>query len=211
MAMHNKSRIRRLAWAVSMMLLAAAIGGCATSKVTENWHDPSYSGSQILDNVLIIGISKNETMRRLYEDSFVEKVVEAGNDAHPSYTLSNPAIDPNKKAVEAAVREAGAGSVLITRHISTDSKEYYRPSTRSSFYADRGYMSMSSYYPMAYQEMGYTTTVDTVVVEAVLYDVKTEKLVWSARSKSVNPPDSKKYVDELVNIFTTDLKKNGLL
>lgn len=187
---------------------------CGTSSLTATWHDSSYGGSAILKDVLVIAVAKDVTIKRLYEDSFVEKLADAGAHGVAGYTLNQPDIKPEKEAIEAAVKEAGASSVLITRYLGTDTKEHYRPPQRTSIYADPYYSSIRGYYPMAYREVytpGYTVTVTTIFLESNLYDAKTGKLVWTARSESINPTMTKKYVNELVNIFFSDLKKNGLL
>lgn len=207
----DNHEIKPVPWILAGMLVLLSLTACATSKMEANWHDSSYSGSGILEDTLVIAMVDDQTIRRLYEDTFVAKLAAEGVHATQSYKLSLPDIKPNKDGIRAAVKEAGASSVLITRHLGTDTKEHRRPSTRSTFYADHYYSSMSSYYPMVYQEMGYTVQVTTVSLEANLYDAKTEKLVWSVRSESTNPPAIKKYIPELVDMFSSDLKKSGLL
>ncbi len=67
---------------------------------------------------------------------------------------------------------------------------------------------------MAYGEVyspGYTVKVTTISLESNLYDTSSGNLVWSTRSESINPSMTKKYVDELVKLFTGDLKKANLL
>ena len=187
---------------------------CSSSKLTATWHDPSFAESKTLQNVLVIAITRDETIKRLYEDQFIEKLASYGVKATGSYSLSQPDIKPTKEAVDAAVKEAGAQSVLITRYLGTDTKEHYRPPQRTMLYADPYYRGIHGYYPMAYREVytpGYTVTVNTVFLESNVYDVKTGNLVWSARSESINPSMTKKYVDELVNLFSTDLKKSSIL
>jgi hypothetical protein len=81
-------------------------------------------------------------------------------------------------------------------------------------YADPYYSRMNRYYPLAYREVytpGYNYSVTTVNIESNLYDAENEKLIWSAQSKSVDPQMTKKYIDELVQIFAKDLKANSLL
>lgn len=199
---------------VLLSMLVLTISSCGTTNLTATWHDASYGGKKVLDDVLVIGLTKDDTIRRLYEDGFVEKLASENVRAIASYTLSQPDIKPEKEAIMAAVKESGAKSILITRHLGTDTKDHYRPPQRTTLYADPYYSRYNSYYPMAYREVyspGYTVSVTTVSLEANLYDVGTEKLVWSVRSESVNPKMTKKFVDELVTILTKDLVKNNLM
>jgi len=195
----------------ALLLLTSS---CATTTLEATWHDKSYDGKHVMDDVLIIALTKDETMRRLYEDTFVEKLSADGLKAIASYTLLKSDIKPTKEAVEAAVMEAGATSVLITRYIGSDTKENYVPPQVSYAYRDPFYRGMYGYYPLAYREVyspGYTVSVTTVSLESNLYDAKNGTLVWATRSESVNPKMTKQFVNELVDLFTQDLKKSGLL
>lgn len=199
---------------VFLSLLLLLTTSCGTTSLTATWHDESYGGEKVLGDVLVIGITKDDTIRRLYEDGFVEKLASENIRAIASYTLSQPDIKPDKEAIMAAVEESGAKAILVTRYLGTDTKDHYRPPQRATVYADPYYSRYHRYYPMAYREVyspGYTVSVTTVSLEANLYDVETEKLVWSVRSESINPKMTKKYVDELVTIFTKDLVKNNLM
>lgn len=190
------------------------LSSCASTRLTATWYDTSYQDRDIMENSLVVAIVKNEMTRRMYEDAFVKKLAENNIHAIASYTLSQPDIKPEEAAVREAVNEAGARSVLITRHLSTDTKQHYRPPERTRVYADPYYSRMSRYYPMSYREVyspGYTVNVTTVYVESNLYNADTAELVWSAQSESIDPKLTPKYIDELVQTFYEDLKKKGLL
>ncbi len=197
----------------ALLFFSLLLASCATTSLTTSWHDAQFSGGAMFDDVLIIGVSEDETLRRLYEDGFVAKLSESGLRGVASYTLDIPDIKPTQKAVAAAVEAADARYVMITRHVSTDTKQHYRPP--EPVYVDPFYSRMDRYYPLAYREAyyrpGYSYSVTTVLLESNLYDVETQKLIWSAQSKSVDPAMTKKYLDELITVFTQDLKKSGLL
>jgi len=205
---------KRLGLVLLSILYLFFATSCGSSKLVATWHDENFQGTHILQDVLIIAVTKDETIRRLYEDAFVEKLSKEGVKSVASYTLLQPDIKPTKEGVDAAVREADAKSVLITRYLGTDTREHYRPPQRTMIYADPYYRGIHGYYPMAYREMytpGYTVKVTTISLEANVYETKSGTLVWSTRSESINPSMTKKYVDELVNLFTGDLKKAQLL
>ncbi len=195
------------------LAVAILLSSCASTSLTNAWHDQSYSGTNSLDDVLVIAVTEEETSRRLYEDGFVAKLAESGVRVIPSYSLQVSDIEPTKQAVQTAVAMAKARFVLITRHLTTDKKQHYSPP--QPLYVDPYYSSVYRYYPMAYREVryspGYTYTITTVSIESNLYDAQTEKLIWSAQSKSVDPKMSKSYFDGLVNVFAKDLQDKKLL
>lgn len=195
------------------LTVAILLSSCASTSLTNAWHDQSYSGTNSLDDVLVIAVTEEETSRRLYEDGFVAKLAESGVRGVPSYSLQISDIEPTKQAVQTAVAMANARFVLITRHLTTDKKQHYSPP--QPLYVDPYYSRVHRYYPMAYREVryspGYTYTVTMVSIESNLYDAQTEKLIWSAQSKSVDPKMSKSYFDGLVNVFAKDLQDKKLL
>lgn len=195
------------------LTVAILLSSCASTSLTNAWHDQSYSGTNSLDDVLVIAVTEEETSRRLYEDGFVAKLSESGVRGVPSYSLQISDIEPTKQAVQTAVAMANARFVLITRHLTTDKKQHYSPP--QPLYVDPYYSRVHRYYPMAYREVryspGYTYTVTMVSIESNLYDARTEKLIWSAQSKSVDPKMSKSYFDGLVNVFAKDLQDKKLL
>ena len=48
-------------------------------------------------------------------------------------------------------------------------------------------------------------------METKLYDVNTEKLIWSAKSKTANPKSKIELFDSVIEALVQDLKKNKLL
>ena len=201
--------------AALLLLSSLLFFSCATTSLTTTWHDPTYAGKDSLQDVLVIAISEKETPRRLYDDGFVAKFAEERIRGVQSYTLQTSDIQPTRPAVEAAVAAAGARYVLITRHLSTDTKQHYRPPEPVPVFADPYYSRVHRYYPMAYREVyyrpGYTYDVTTVTIESNLYDAGTEKLIWTAQSRSIDPEMTKEYIESLIDIFTRDLKEKGIL
>ncbi len=128
--------IKRLTMVIAALLFSVLITSCGTSKLVATWHDETFAGRHIVQDVLIVAVTKDETIRRLYEDGFVQALSKDGVRAVASYTLSQPDIKPTKEGVDTAVKEAGAQSVLITRYLGTDTKEHYRPPQRTMIYAD---------------------------------------------------------------------------
>lgn len=208
----NETGMGLLGFVALAMLLV--LGACGTTSLTASWYDDSFKQRGTLADLLIIAVTKDQTVRRLYEDSFVGKL--SGKDARAvqSYTLTDPDIEPEPEEIEAAVAEVKAKYVLITRHLGTDTKEHYQPPVRVPVYSDPYYSRMNRYYPLAYHEVyspGYNYSVTTVSLESNIYEAATGDLVWSARSESVDPKMTKNYVEELVNVFVADLVSKGLL
>ena len=104
--------------------------------------------------------------------------------------------------------------MLVTRLVSLKEEEVRSPSTieygSPDDYHGRYYTDYNTAYDYAHQSGQYTTSV-RVGLETKLYDVKTEKLIWAASSKSANPKSKTKLFDAVIEALVRDLKKNKLL
>src|SRR5690606_39438338 len=70
-----------LLWLAVVALLAA----CATTHLKDSWKDPQFSGAPFR-NVLVIGISRSDANRRLFEDGFVQALRAAGIERSEEHT-----------------------------------------------------------------------------------------------------------------------------
>ncbi len=73
---------------------------------------------------------------------------------------------------------------------------------------------MYGYYGHTYQT-AYTpptsVTRTTLFLETNLYDVATEKLVWSVQSEVIDPKLLRTDFERIVNIQITNMKSNGVI
>ena len=58
---------------------------------------------------------------------------------------------------------------------------------------------------------GYYTTHETYTLETNLYDVESEELVWSARSRTFSPESVQEVIVDLKKLLIKDLDEKNLL
>jgi hypothetical protein len=63
----------------------------------------------------------------------------------------------------------------------------------------------------AVYDPGYLRTDTIVHVETLVYDLKTDKLVWAGKSQSTNPDRVDALIKELVASAAENMKKQGLV
>jgi hypothetical protein len=73
-------RIFALAIAIALGLTACA----ASTKIVNQWGNPDY-GSPRFRKIMVIGVSRQPSIRRTFEDEFVTQLKAAGVEAVPSY------------------------------------------------------------------------------------------------------------------------------
>jgi hypothetical protein len=184
----------------------------ASTKVVNSWMDNEAAGYKI-NNVLVIGISRDNTSQRLFEETFVEAFNQEQISAEASYKTAGWDIKPEPPVIKEAIAKSHADTVLITRVITSETTTNVYPG--SIHYAPSPYYyGMYGYYGRSYRVIHtppVITTSKTVLLESNLYDVKSEKLIWAAQSEAVDPSITKKIFQEFVAQLMTDLRQHNLL
>lgn len=195
----------RLGFACGWIAIVAVVLGCTTAKPVLEWRDPTYQGGKF-DNILIVGVADQASVRRTFEDTFVDRLQEAQVKAVASFTAIPGEARPAEANIKAAVKDGRFEAVLLTHLVGVEQKEIYHPPTYSGgFYGYYGFVRGYAYEP------GYTSQQKTVKLETNLYDAKTEKLVWSMQTATINPGNEKKLIEAKIKTVVKRLKDQGFL
>ena len=188
--------------------------GCgARNKVTESWKDPSFTGP-VKGRVLAVGVARNDTIRRLFEDSLVANLKAENVDGVSSYTIDDDGVEPTKAAIRVVVKQSGASFVLVTHVAGSVEKSQYFPAVGATFVNPGHYGGLYSYYPQVYNFVYMPAQIydtEIVTLETGLYDASNGQLIWIGRSNAVNPEMTKKYYTSLTELFVRDLRKKDLI
>jgi hypothetical protein len=197
----------------ALLFCILTLASCAGSKLLSTWEAESID-KYTLDQLLVVGIAKDETKRRIYEDTFVDSFTASGVNAVASYTVSKQPIEPDEKTLRDVVKKTKANFVLITHLVSANEQDYYQPGRTLGGLNRPGGYGLYGYYPFIYGSVhnsgGYSSTTK-VVLESTVYDVVSEKRIWSAQSLSIDPVMTRKYYQQLIDLFLADLKRKNLL
>ncbi len=165
---------------------ALLLSACASTQFNAQWLNPEAGSRLPVRNVLVIGISRDTTARRVYEDTMVAQLAARGVKAQPSYRSlpdDGPAAQP---AIERAVREAGADAVLISRTISVINEIRVSPGMVMGPPYGFGWGGFYGFYhgmwASAYAIPPSVYTVQNVVVDTRLFDAKDFMVLWSGSS-----------------------------
>jgi len=195
-----------------IFLTGILLSGCSTNRLLSSWNDETYEQSSIAP-ILVLGVTKNnETKRRIYEDTFVDSLNGVQTKAIASYTLNKHPIEPTEKALRAVIKKTKAKTILITHLVSDTEKAFFVPS--SVIIGTNSYDRLYSYFPFIHNSVassGSFVSTSKVILETSLYDVKTEKLIWTARTESIDPVMTRKYYQQLIDLFLQDLSSKNML
>jgi len=192
--------------AVGLLTIAA---GCASIQLTNAWRDPAFSGGPF-KSIMVIGVTKQAAVRRIFEDEFAQRLSEHGVKAVPSYTLIPEDGEVPKDRLAEAVRAAGVQGVLITRWVKVQQRTQVYPGS----YWGPPYMGFYGYYDWVwggFYEPPQVVSYDVVTTETSLFDAATNTLVWSGTTESFSPRDLRKDTREFADVMIKALAANGLI
>lgn len=189
--------------------IALLLSSCASTTIEKSWKEPSASVTKSPDNkVFIIALVKDETSRRVIEDILVTRF---NNNAVVSYKTIT--LDMLKNASENSLDEQLQNGkfthVLMMRLADVEKETSYVPGTTSVYYGGYGryYRYGSSYY----SSPGYYTTDKNYFVETTVFSIKENKLLWTGTTKTVNPTNMDRTINEIADVVSARMRKDGFL
>ena len=209
---------RKMGISILLVSTVVLLISCANTKISQSWVEPDNKKSY--NDILIIGIAESEQNRRAYESYFVEALREKGAEAEASYKLIKSDQKIERNTVVKAIEGMEIDGVIITHMTAVDEETIYRPGMGYSAvgYGAYGYGGygggMYGYYPHVNSYVhspGYYTTHETYTLETNLYDVVTEELVWSARTRTFSPESVDEVIVDLTKLLIKDLEEKNLI
>ena len=195
-------------WILYVVFSGVFIIACAGTKLTHTWVDVTYRGKPVSD-ILVIGVTHKKDNRQSFEDKFVAQLKVSGVEAVSSSDVIPipPDLELKKEDILNAVNKFKNDAVIITHLVGVKEKESYTPPERNQgdYYAYYGWAYGDTHKP------GYYRTHTLVRLATQLYDVKTEKLIWSGESESLDIGSTNEIIDDVIEVLIKDLKKNKLL
>jgi len=184
------------------------LASCTTTTVmTDVWKDKTYQGKP--QKIVVIMVAKSPDMRNLFEDRFVGELGTRGNNAFQSYTIIPMEQLRDKELVKSKIRSSGADTVLISRLVDTKTIESYNPGL--IYVVPGAYYGWWGYYDIVFADYGYTGDVRVAYIETNLYDVKTEKLIWSGHSKTERTEGEQQLITAFIQVMLKKLASAGII
>lgn len=199
---------------ISLIILGSS--ACSTTKIIGSWKDPETNKS--FGNIMVVGLTSNFLAQISVEERMTHYLISRGGvKAQDSQDVFDPQMkitEEMKDKVAKKLREQGFDGLLTVALVSIDQNTSHVPGTAYQPYGYPGYGNYWGYYgyysPMVYSP-GYYTSNKIYTIEANLYDVTTEKLVWAARSETTDPSSLNKFSKEYSKKVVYQLDQEGML
>lgn len=171
-----------------LILLFMALASCGAITVTDAWQAPGFK-RKAMDKVLVVAVTENKTNRILFEKGFSSELAKKGIQATASYDVIGGAT-PTREAVAAwLANNSDVSYVIVTRYGGMETQNEYVPESVRTYYTGPYYSHYGSYWnnygsTQTMTREAYVDTKSTVMLTTAIYDVRTEGLVWTSRSKA---------------------------
>jgi hypothetical protein len=193
------NNVFRFAWPASVLVAVLLVAACAIRDKTTldaSWVSPQRPPAG-LGKVLIITVSGNEFVQAEVQDQLAAKLQARGVNAVASHRYFTNYAEAERQRFRATIEASDADTVLVARVTTTDTE------TR-----DQQNFTLYMYPTQIRTAPDYTLS--SFVTQVSLFDRKTEKLIWSGRTRTVNAGTGDRnvavaqYVSVVINAMVND-------
>lgn len=199
----------------AVLSFALLVAACAAPTVMNTqWSDPQFTAKPIR-SILVVGVVRDTSNRRAYEDALAALLAARGIKAVPAYRFAPESGAISQEKMEQAVRESGVAGVLLTRVVDVSQSLQVSPGMYigpahggfGGFYGAYGGMWASSFYvpPTVY-------TQQNLIADTQLFETKDYKMVWSASTTtSLGYNSTSDIIQQFAALITGALAAVGLI
>jgi len=198
-----------------LTLVGIALGllnSCGGTDLTYVWKDPRYGGGY-LRSVMVVGVSENLERRRVFEEAFVREFEKRGIKAVASIKTLGPDTRLTRDTVKAEAARLPVDAVLATRLVSAREEAIDQPASIYSMPSAQ-YSNMDLYFYSWDALSAYPGALGkqyVVRLQTNVFDIDTEKLIWTVSSQTVEPESVREIIESLCKSVMDRLRQDKLI
>jgi hypothetical protein len=194
------------------------MSGCNTTEIIGSWQAPEAEGQEY-NSVIVTGLTSTILPREEMEYEMVDAL--KNEDVYATHSMSiitnkmNMSNEDVQDSVLMSVDAKGYDALLTITLLDKDTEaqyvpgNVYRPVAEYPYYGNFwGYYTYN--YGVVY-DPGYYTLEREYYIEANLYDAETEKLIWSAQTRTHDPDTLGNLADDFAKVVAKELDKENLM
>lgn len=208
--MKRMYRIGIAGLSVLLIILAA----CSSTKLISSWKADEVS-NQKFDKVLVIGLmgNKDRSLRENMEKIIAQQLQSKGINAGSAFAEYGPKTFEGSDEPSALkkIKSKGYDGAITIALLDKSKEKNYNPGTMG-IYPNR--YRFWGYYRNMYgriYEPGYYTVTNKFMLEASVYDLNADKLIYSAQTRSVDPASPQSLATEFSDKIFEDMNVKGVI
>ena len=181
--------VKNLIINTAAIVFTLLVSACANTTVTQSWEQDHAEAKRSYKKPMVFVVSDSQQTRRIYEDSLIARLKDAGVSAVPSYLLiGSKQITQETIGIsverfnQAAYNNVPIDSVLIS-YLAVEGKELSKQDSPlgESYSGDDGDNMLSATLIVG---RGRFNNNEVVPLKNDLYDVKEKSIVWSVQTET---------------------------
>jgi hypothetical protein len=195
------------------LLLILAPGFAASTKYKSVFSNPvarpvDFAKIKMAAFVLI----PDAVFREGREETLAGELRGRGVDCIAGHLVLPASLEKDRAKSIERLKQSGIGAVILMRLVGDE--ERVSSSMGVGWYGQPMYPSFSNYWSYGWSTVyatGYTWKDRVLTLEALIYSIESDELIWAGRSETENPKDIRKFVKDLIDATAKELRKAGLL
>ncbi len=185
---------------------------CNSSKITTSWKDENAIARKF-NKIMVIGIIReaDRSIQEKMENHIVGDLKDAGYNAFSSLQEYGPNAYKQGDTAAAIVKlkNSGVDAVLTIVLLDKEKERQYIPPTYT--YRSGGFWGYRERLYNRIYEPGYYVTNTKYFWESNLYDMNTQKLLYSVQTQTFNPTDTESLGHDYGKIIVKNMIKQRVL
>ncbi len=203
---------------LGIMLIPIAIASCSTStKITSSWKAPVEDVAGKEDKILVLAMlpDKDRNMRESMEQELTKSLQAQGYQAISAFDAFGPHAfkGQNEQQVMSELKGQNIQRVITVAMLDKEKERKYTPG-RVDYLPSIGYNPFWRRYVYYYDRVynpGYYTSSTNYFVESNLYDVGSNRLLYSVQSKTFDPASMEDLARTYSKAIVKDMEKNKII
>ncbi len=210
---------RIIPWGLAAVLFMGIVCSCTKTTLSGSWRNQDYL--QAVRTIYIVGVSRQETNRRIFEDEFGRQLEQYGIRTFSSYLDLDNVEGVGQDFIMEKVRASGADALLMTRILGKHTEEVVHPGRIYGpgfppwgYYPRPYYRNYWDFYERRYDmiyEPARISRFEVLTLESNLYDAATGELIWSAQLETVMDGTIEAMIRDFIEVVTKDLLEQGVI
>lgn len=202
---------------ILMLPFVLFMAACSSTNITNSWKDENMSAAN-MKKVLVLAMvpEKERNLRQQMENEMADNLRKQGYTAVSAFEEFGPKAFAGMKETDVMKQlcNSNIDGVITMVLLDTEKEESYNPgSVRYEPYAVR-YNRFYGYFQTFYQRVytpGYYTSSTRYFFETNLWDVRSNKMLYSAQSESFDPNSAGQIAKEVAEAVLKDMQKKNVL
>ncbi len=194
---------------VVLVFVAAGFAAVASAgpKFIAVWKSPDVARLNFAGKkVAALAITDDQALQMSAEEALTRELTARGVNGVAAYRLLPREEMKDADKAKGWFERAAVDGVVALRPVRKDTEKVYTPTVWASTY----YQNFWGYYGYGWSGVyipGSSTETTTIIVETLIFNVRTGELMWAATSETKDPKELQSFIKDLVSGAVSEMKK----